>query len=462
LRDYGIEPQIWGGDENCEHQWGDDIKSISEQWKHSAEHNRVGDYDNPRQEGCLEKIESKTNFCQKCNAWRGCLGLEPHPNLYIEHLMMIFKEIRRVLKKSGSFYLNMGDSYFCGKGKSSFESEEHLQKRINDKTTMQQQHQGLKFDRPTDICKQDGNWLQPKQLLGIPERIMIAMQEDGWILRNKNIWYKRNPMPSSVKDRRNNVWEYLYHFVKNKTYYYDLDAIRVPHSRDWTGCGGNIAGKGVHKKHNGFEDIGDRQNVIPNPSGRNPGDVIHLSTQPFPDAHFATFPEDLVRDPILSSCPEWVCVKCGKARVRITKTNYKIPETRPTNPNIDRQRYSNEDKINIGYRPDKVLSSDVQTIGWTKCSCYTKLENERNSLLDKYDTPSDDKRCEELEREMANLFVGGIVLDCFGGSGTTGAMAVRLNRQFIVIDIKQEYCNMSNNRIGIELDKKRQIEIFNG
>ena len=101
----------------------------------------------------------------------------------------------------------------------------------------------------------------------IPSRVAIALQDDGWVLRNDLIWYKKNSMPSPVKDRRNNTYEHVFHFVKSRKYYYDLDAVRVPHK------------------------------------GKNPGDLLNINTQPFPEAHFAVYPMKLIEPLILASCP---------------------------------------------------------------------------------------------------------------------------------------------------------------
>lgn len=137
------------------------------------------------------------------------IGREEHPLDYINNLLKFTKEFKRVLKKEGSFYLNIGDVYFGTKG------------FIRNKG---------KYSRKTDlhykehkITKPDGIYLQYKQLLMIPERVAIGMQEQGWILRNKIIWEKPNPVPSYSKDRRYPVYEHIFHFVKSRKYYFDLD-----------------------------------------------------------------------------------------------------------------------------------------------------------------------------------------------------------------------------------------------
>jgi site-specific DNA-methyltransferase (cytosine-N4-specific) len=145
----------------------------------------------------------------------GQWGLEKHPNEYIKKFVVLGKELRRVLKKTGSMYINLGDTYW-GSGAG-------------------QKDTGIRAYTPNEYRKKPltnikSNWLQPKQLLMMPARVTIALQNDGWILRNQNIWHKPNAMPSSVTDRLTNTYEVVYHFVKSRKYYYDLDSIRVPHA----------------------------------------------------------------------------------------------------------------------------------------------------------------------------------------------------------------------------------------
>ena len=133
----------------------------------------------------------------------GQIGFEDHPQKYIDKIVEVSRAVRRILKKSGSYYLVLGDTY-CGTG---------AKRKID-----------------------GSNWLQPKQLLLLPSRIAVALQGDGWVLRNDCIWYKPNHMPSSVKDRRTTSFEHVFHFVKSRRYYYDLDSIRVPsHTTRWGG-----------------------------------------------------------------------------------------------------------------------------------------------------------------------------------------------------------------------------------
>jgi len=145
-------------------------------------------------------------MCIKCGAWKGQLGLEPTPFLYVGHIVMVCREIKRVLKNTGSVYVVLGDTYAgsCSQGSQS-KSQPYLRLYPQRKV------------------------LQPKCLIGIPWRVAVALIDDDWVLRNAIIWHKPNAMPSSVKDRLTCTYETIFHFVKNRKYYYDLDTIREPH-----------------------------------------------------------------------------------------------------------------------------------------------------------------------------------------------------------------------------------------
>ena len=154
----------------------------------------------------------------------GQIGLEANPTKYIEKMVQLCQEIRRILKKTGSMYLVIGDTYFGGNG--TYGKPKDWQD-----LHMHQNYPNGNFYKERN--KLASNWLQSKQLMGIPWRVAITLQEDGWILRNDIIWYKPNHMPSSVKDRLTQAYEHIFHFVKNRKYYYNLDAIREPHKTEF-------------------------------------------------------------------------------------------------------------------------------------------------------------------------------------------------------------------------------------
>lgn len=205
LRNYGEQTKtIWGGDNDCQHEWEQNIQP-----KRKGSTDADNSYQRPSRIESQKMRNIKSDFCIKCNAWNGQLGLEPSPELFIQHILQITAELKRVLKKSGSFYLNIGDSY-GGSGGAGGDYNKG----------------GIKEGHPK--YKQGGKTTS-KCLLGIPWRIAIAMTDtQGWILRNSIIWQKPNHMPCSVKDRLANSYEFVFFFVKSKRYYYDLDSIREP------------------------------------------------------------------------------------------------------------------------------------------------------------------------------------------------------------------------------------------
>jgi len=227
LRNYaGGDDVIWGGNDSCEHNWDGLVK-----------HRSIGGPQVPQTkwQSNVSVVEAQrdtnSSFCSLCGAWRGQLGLEPIPELYVVHLMMIFQEVKRVLKKDGAFYLNIGDTYAGSWGDSGHRPERTgipgHQRAKHTEFLDRKGHPQMKIPPTRQALKLTS--LKPKSMTCIPERVLFAMLEDGWILRHKIIWHKPNSMPSSVKDRFSATWEYLYFFVKARKYYFDLDAVRQPH-----------------------------------------------------------------------------------------------------------------------------------------------------------------------------------------------------------------------------------------
>ncbi|MFH1287143.1 MAG: site-specific DNA-methyltransferase [bacterium] len=229
----------------------------------------------------------------------GQLGLEPNFEEYISKSLVIYQEIKRVLKPTGSFYLNISDTYSgSGMGYGQTENSKGFQNVFKQSYYPTHNHPALQSK-----CQ-----LPKKSLIGIPWRIALKMVEQGWILRNAIVWHKPNAMPSSVKDRLNTTYEFVFHFVKAKKYYYNLDAIRVLHKATSLkriqypinpfGCNGKVRMTGSSK--------GNLKNVRIklNPKGKNPGDFWQISTQSFKGQHFATYPEKLCEIPIKASCPQ--------------------------------------------------------------------------------------------------------------------------------------------------------------
>lgn len=252
----------------------------------------------------------QSKFCSKCNAWFGQLGLEPDFRMYVKHVVEIGREIKRVLKKNGSWYLNLGDTYASSLGR-------HGGRTVYDRLTKNNR------DSPGDEGRPPVPKGMAKCKLLIPYRVALALIDDGWICRNDITWYKPNAMPSSVKDRLTCQTERIFHFVKSRKYYYDLDAIREPYSMATIK---RISQPNVFNQRGGFKQdilnpkieglrpnfnqpaemvksIARRYALGINLKGKNPGDLWEICTRPFPKVHFAVYPPQLLLRPILSSCP---------------------------------------------------------------------------------------------------------------------------------------------------------------
>lgn len=234
------------------------------------------------------------------------IGLEETPELYLKYLVGLFSDIKTKLKPSGNCFVNLGDTY-----SRSGSCDDFTDKRVKGRG---------------HIARNEG--VPPKSLCMIPERFAWGMIESGWILRNKIIWHKPNHMPESVTDRLTKSYEVIYHFTKSQRYYYDLDAIREPHTTQEKRPSGMTRSQGYNGKYKGNainpETSGSprartqRKSVVLreqnkninhqdvfglNTKGKNPGDVWSINTKPYSKAHFAVYPLELVRKPILAGCP---------------------------------------------------------------------------------------------------------------------------------------------------------------
>lgn len=216
------------------------------------------------------------------------IGMEDSPAEYVAALVEVFAGVRRVLANDGTLWLNIGDSYYSGRGNPGPNSADRKQAARRG------------WVRPVDRPGQD--WAKPKDLLGIPWRVAFALQDAGWYLRNAIVWHKTNAMPESVRDRLSNRHELLFMLTKSRRYWFDLDPIREPASR--TDAPRPIGGRNKTPRHAAATDnTGWKDHLVDvHPSGRNPGDVWSIATTPFTEAHFATFPVELPRRCIAAGC----------------------------------------------------------------------------------------------------------------------------------------------------------------
>ena len=207
----------------------------------------------------------------------GQFGLEKSPEEYVRRMVEVFREVRRVMRDDGTLWLNLGDSYIgSGCGGSS-----------------------------------EVGGLKPKDLCGIPWRVAFALQADGWYLRSDIIWNKPNPMPESVTDRPTKSHEYIFLLTKSPDYFYDAEAIKEP-AKDW----GSRDRRGQERFENGVMPGGAPHTGLTDGDfssrGRNKRSVWTITTKAFSEAHFATFPEDLIEPCILAGTSQrGVCEGCG-------------------------------------------------------------------------------------------------------------------------------------------------------
>lgn len=298
-------------------------------------------------------VTSPPYFGLRCYGHPGQIGREPTPEEFVGALVNVFREVRRVLRDDGTFWLNIGDSYASG-NRATYRSGASQNKG---------QHVQNNLPRP-----RDPEGIKPKDLLGIPWMLAFALRTDGWYLRQEIIWAKPNPMPESVRDRCTKSHEQIFLFSKSPKYYYDADAI----AEDAT-CGrfrgsGPMVNAGTGRNDAGTGTVGDyrkrpskkrgdfngKTNAMPGRESfravtdkRNKRSVWVVTPKPFKGAHFATFPPDLVEPCILAGTP-----------------------------------------------------------------------------------------------------LGGVVLDPFGGAGTTGLVALEHGRSAILVEINPEYAVLTQNRIG--------------
>lgn len=246
----------------------------------------------------------------------GQMGLEPTPDAYVNALVALFRDVRRVLRDDGTLWLNLGDSYAAARGGTHMPAST-LGGGAGGKTIDGDRvNQGRK-DGYTPSRDSHAIGLKHKDLIGIPWRVALAMQADGWWLRQDIIWHKPNPMPESVRDRCTRSHEYIFMFSKSAKYYYDAGAIAEPAIysglknqspsgyKDAKSFDGKHSDKqrGHGRRHAGFNDRWDKTEKSEQCSGtRNKRSVWTVATRPFSGAHFATFPADLITPCILAGC----------------------------------------------------------------------------------------------------------------------------------------------------------------
>lgn len=445
----GEQELVWGGDDHCRHQWGPEIIRRD---RGKAENSDV--VRQPRE--LIGTTTSQGSFCQLCDAWKGAYGEEPSPEMYIEHSLLFLREIKRVLKKTGVVWWNIGDSYWGSGG-----AVGHTDQTLNlGRST-------ASYNAPVGVSVgQKHPTIKPLDLCLIPQRLAILAQNEGWYIRSIVIWGKKNPMPESLSgwrwekhkvtqcpkcqslssfkrkicqacgyEKRETMWadcsgcsrclpndgyvlrkgswrpttshEYILMLAKSGGYYADGEGVREAYTEPLDRWGGDTLKRDTSKtaEHKEMQNIGYASAfrvgriMRPNEDGRNLRSVWEFPTEPHSSPHFAVFPSRLPEICILSSTPDaGVCSNCGKPWVRVIES--KSVATRVANG-----EYKTRD-------PERHIQS-TKTLAWRpSCKC---------------DAPSQP----------------ALVLDPFCGTGTTLWAAKKLGRHAIGIDISEGYCQMA-------------------
>lgn len=334
------------------------------------------------------------------------LGLEETPEQYVANMVEVFRECRRVLKETGTLWLNLGDSYANAGNGNNTNVGGFTGERIR------AGKKGIMDSRPRQI---PGN-LKPKDLVGIPWRVAFALQADGWYLRSDIIWHKPNPMPESVTDRPTKSHEYIFLLTKSARYYYDAEAVKEKAVK-----GDANAGARNYNGYSGRERL--KQSESKRESGRNRRTVWTIPTKPYSGAHFAVFPPDLIKPCVLAGSPEKVCECCGKPWERVVeRTKYEPPIG---------ERFVDESR---GDKKRKLNGSD-----------YNKSVKKTGEYWQQTCTCPDSKGTAK-----------GLVYDPFGGSGTTAEVAATYGRNWILSELNPNYIPLINERMTFAA----QLQIF--
>lgn len=457
LRSYGTPPQVWGGDKECEHEWGSEGKP-----HHPGQ---VPDGKAVHAENAESQTKGFGKWCSRCGAWRGDLGLEPSVDLFIEHLVYIFRQVRRVLRSDGTFFCNIGDS-FCSNGGAGGAMAATGLGAVSKEIMARPEAADGAFAR----WRKDYGEAKNKDLLMIPAILALALRADGWWLRSEIIWAKTAPMPESVLDRPTCAHEKVFLFAKSSRYFYDSEAVKekavsdhgsgngyvrdarlsyggrgsdqpwAPHGQSESDYGrlnnrqdelhNRIGRKGNAKTFRGgsaytqgraFDNSAEVEREShgnkPNTSmSRNMRNFWLLGPEPFPDAHFATFVSEIPRRAILAGTSEkGVCSACGAPWKRQTKTT----RTRDGEP-LEGSCPVNEGGVRIGasgvgHWRDK---SETETLRW-ESTC----------------------KCDGVS------IVPATILDPFAGAFTTSLVANRLGRNSISIELNPDYVRIGRARL---------------
>lgn len=454
LRNYQTMPVIWDADPNCKHSWKTRDFSLH---AGRGDAQKSGKYS---QQPPVPDTELSDAVCELCNASKNELGLEKSMDAYIKHLVSIFDECKRVLRDDGTVWIVMGDT-FNGSGGAGGDYNEG----------------GIKEGQPRWRQKSQNN-IPRKSLCLIPHRFAIEMINHGWALRTEIVWHKGNVLPSSAKDRFTIDFERIFFFVKSEKYFFDTqyepfqthesrpmgvarmpnydskyndkgfrpsqkfkDYVATPYTgqatKDYDGAKAQNPSDtkrrilaSMKKKLDKMPPIGGVKKAggdNPTYSGGTPDwgvfgrikrAVWSINTKQFAGGHYAVFPDTLIETPIKAGCPKYICSKCGKPA-----TSKYVEWRENTRPGTDvgKKKSGTKDDPNKGLHKSD-LSKYRQQIyrtpdGLITCDCNAPM-------------------------------VGGIVLDCFMGTGTTAEVALKQRKRFVGIELNSDYIRLAEKRLA--------------
>jgi len=349
----------------------------------------------------------------------GQIGSEPTFEEYIQVMVDLFRDVRRVLRDDGTLWLNLGDTYQCAKG------------QAHGVDPKQPARRHLRGARPNDVRQS----LPAKNLIGIPWRVALSLQADGWFLRQDIIWHKPSPMPSSAKDRFCTSHEYLFMLTKSKRYFFDWIGVTEPTSGNAHPRGrGNAKSRGLSRqtgvKANESWKVSHSE-VFSRRMGRS---VWRINPKGYRGAHFAVYPPGLVERCLQAGTGSaGCCLECGRPLER-TVERVRIATRPGTNSKVNRASddpdspYEQQSGAVVGNRDPQRHVTHYRTTGWEKrCNCPTTET------------------------------VPCVVLDPFLGSGTTLAVAREWGRDGIGIELNPDYAAMARQRI--DQVQPRMIEL---
>ena len=463
LRDYGLG-QWEGGDAECQHKQRRNDSTPRGDGGTPANNNHAA-------EGW------KGGICGHCGARQQAagIGLEPTLGEWVANIVAVGREVWRVLRDDGTFWLNLGDAYAGSWG--NYGSREGKQRsRISEqwhRPAYENAENGYR-DKPPGAEMPD---LPAKNLMGQPWRVAFALQDDGWILRSAIVWHKPNPMPESATDRPTTAYEIVFLLSKQSKYFYDAEAVREPYApNSLSRYKYQMQGIEIQNRQPGRERERVNQDIAPHSIGANTRNVWTIPTQGRRDAHFATFPDELPRRCILAGTSErGVCGECGAPWKRKGASN---------NPDLVAQALTSYMRAKGLTRSDLAKQVGVYPGNfwnwehggtptaemWNKVSAALDIGLSWEDFAEQAQYVNESKNSDPVSDSSVKRFptrslkqtqtvgwqptcgcdaavVPATVLDPFVGSGTTVAVAQALGRRGVGMDLNPEYLEIARKRI---------------